>query len=162
MNVTSASHRAHWPVFRTSRQIRQSVIWRASFFGAAGSFLIPLLLGVLLSALAIPFQTTPPSGFYQTLSTLGFLLAISAITGLVVIVPALFLAVAALKAGFAGWGVATGSGAVVAIAFFSFIMPTQGDPVVFGGVCGAVFGGLFWLCARLSTPQAFANPADAT
>jgi hypothetical protein len=150
----------HWPVFRTSRQVQPGAIWRASLFGAAGSFLTPLLIGVLLSALAIPFETVPPSGFSETISVLGFFLAMSAIFSLVAIVPALFLAVAALKAGFAGWGVATGAGAVVAIAIFTFVMSIKVNPVIFWGTSGALFGGLFWLCARLSTPQAFVKPAD--
>jgi len=150
----------HWPVFRTSRQVQPSAIWRASFFGAAGSFFIPLLIGVLLSALAIPFETAPPSGFSETISVLGFILAISATVSLIAIVPALFLGVAALKAGFAGWGVATGAGAVVAIAIFTFVISIQGNSVIFGGISGALFGALFWLCARFSTPQAFVQPAD--
>jgi len=150
----------YWPPFRTNRQVRPSAIWRASFLGGLGSCLVPLFFGVLLSALAIPFETVPPSAFYSAIGGLGLILVISPLVALIAVVPALFLAVGALRAGFAGWVVATGAGAIVATMVFAFAISIQGNPVVVGGIFGSLYGALFWMCARLSTPEAFVRPAD--
>jgi hypothetical protein len=62
-----------------------------------------------------------------------------------------------MKFGCAGWMTAMSAGALIATVIFSNLS-MQGKSVVVGCLLGALFGAVFWLSARLSTPHAFREP----
>ncbi|KQI71084.1 hypothetical protein AN191_13980 [Loktanella sp. 5RATIMAR09] len=113
-------------------------------------------LGLVLSHFNVAFAEFGFDGllFFSTFVTLFALVAC------IFAIPAIEIAI---HFGKAGWLVAVGTGVCLALIMYDWLFDYSTNTVgtaVFG-TFGALFGAVFWVAARLSTPKAFVRGDDA-
>ena len=170
-----------YPIYSTTSFVDGRTARRASFNGALGACVLPPIAGFIL-AMASWLLPTEGSGnisnfladMASVIEGLAMILIVSVGFSLFGALPGYVLCMLAIRSGKAGWLVAMTTGALVSIAtFYSAVFlgfSMQGQPAEVGLVTGSVFGTVFWLSARLTTPRAFigevarigeANASDA-
>jgi hypothetical protein len=127
---------------------------RASLIGTIGAVGLPVALGLLFGAISVLLQHQ-----YDFFVVYALLLVATISFSIFGALPAFLLSFGAIRIGFAGWSVAIASGALVSMVVFQTVVwngfSMQGDPLAVGAGSGSVFGALFWLSGRLSTPLAY-------
>ena len=148
-----------FPLLRSPSCNNKQTAHRAALFGACGAVLFPLAFGMLfvLSAIVLTPERAPEVNV--TVAVLGLLSLFAAGFSFFGAVPGYILCRGALSKGCAGWGVAILAGCAVSIGVFAVAdmlgNDMQGSVLGVGSISGTVFGGLFWVFARFSTPAAF-------
>lgn len=145
----------NWPAIKTAHPVPRATRYRAVFAGSAIAVLFPLFAAIISGLLVRAFEELDQA--YLT-DFFGQLTALMALILFIGIIPSLFLviptAMIAIKTGYAGWVCAILSSAIHGFLFFTFLeVRPEGLPVGIG--ISVVFGALFWLAARFSTPAAF-------
>lgn len=148
-----------FPAIRSTPPVDPRAAHRASLIAAVGVCALPVVIGIFVFVAVMLLRPKPQSDLNIGLTFLAVFLLATPIFSVWATFPAYFMSRAAISAGFAGWLVAIFGGAVVStVVFASAVLlgfSMQGHPIVVGGVSGSIFGLIFWLLARLSTPLAF-------
>ncbi len=148
MSLPRFLHR--WPPVRTKPGLSRKLRFRATLFGALGAVFIPWGFGIILSLLSALLNVIG-LGYLGT-TGLQTILVWSTLLSIPFSLAAMLFAFLAITYGYAGWLIAvTLGGAVVAAV-------SPDTPLLFF-LIGCAYGFVFWLTARVTTPDAFTqNP----
>ena len=142
-----------WPVLRTDKEAAGKVFWRHHAIACAAVLIVPSLLGYgyLVLLTSSEAMATLSWGGVDGL-TIGLFASFAAFSfyfswiGLMIGVP---LAIASLRRGIAGWGIALLAGAVIG-QLVALVLST---PIALA--MGPFLALIYWISLRLSAPGAF-------
>ncbi|MGX9350857.1 hypothetical protein ACS3QZ_06625 [Shimia sp. W99] len=142
-----------WPVFRTDKEAARKVFWRHHAIACAAVLIVPSLLGYIYLILFISSETKATLSWGGvdglTISLFASFAAFSFYFSWIGLLMGVPLAIAALKRGIAGWGMALLAGAAVG----QVVALVLSMPIALA--MGPFLALIYWISLRLSVPGAF-------
>lgn len=147
-----------WPILHTDPQAADGREIRIAIACAFWVWLGAALIGLALMLIGFGLQAVAQKGIASGFGGAAMILLYSPFFSWAGLIPAIPLAIWALRRGFGGWCTALGAGSIV--GGFVLVLIARGDFGAFpiGGMFGGGFAALYWLIGRFAYPSAFASP----